>query len=51
MYIYILSQKSLKAMQLINKIRVWNVMCGSRKYPYHHHGRDQIFQGEGGQFA
>ena len=26
-------------------------MCGSRKYPYHPHGRDQIFQGEGGQFA
>ena len=48
MYIYILSQKSLKTMQLINKIRAWNVMCGSRKYPYHHHGRDQIFQGGGG---
>ena len=23
-------------------------LCGSRKYPYHPHGRDRIFQGEGG---
>ena len=23
-------------------------LCGSRKYPYHPHGRDQFFQGGGG---
>ena len=24
------------------------LLCGSRKYPYHHHKRDWIFQGGGG---
>ena len=26
-------------------------MCGSRKYPYHPHGRDWIFQGGGGSIC
>ena len=27
------------------------MLCGSRKYPYLPHGRDQIFQGEGGSIC
>ena len=48
--IIIIKKKEIKERACLNIIS--NKLCGSRKYPYHPHGRDRIFQGEGGgQFA
>ena len=43
--IIIIKKKEIKERACLNIIS--NKLCGSRKYPYHPHGRDRIFQGGG----